>query len=102
MTSASNATYWHDTYQQHAAAVDEFFGELLDLLPGAEDEGMDAYDQIPRGIKALTADRDQLRSQLTEATDIVERALRHGYDIGGIELDDLARSLGITSEETGQ
>lgn len=59
----AEAKEWHDTYQQHAGAVDEFFGDLLDLMPGAQDVGMDAYDQIPRGIKALLADRDRARAE---------------------------------------
>jgi Tfp pilus assembly protein PilN len=50
---------WHDTYQQHANDDDAFLGELLDLLPGSRDTGSDAYDQIPRGIKALRAERDK-------------------------------------------
>lgn len=54
---------WHDTYQNEVNARDEFFGELLNLLPGAEDEGMDAYDQIPRGIEAL-------RTRLKAAEDL--------------------------------
>lgn len=52
----AEAKQWHDTYQQHANDVDEFLGVLLELLPGAEDTGSDAYDQIPRGIEALRAE----------------------------------------------
>lgn len=63
---ADNATYWHDTYQSEVNARDEFFGDLLELLPGAEDAGMDAYDQIPRAIKALRAERDQLRAHILD------------------------------------
>lgn len=58
----TEAKQWHDTYQSEVNARDEFFGDLLELLPGAEDEGMDAYDQIPRGIKALRAERDALNA----------------------------------------
>jgi hypothetical protein len=57
----ADAKQWHDTYQNEVNARDEFFGDLLKLLPGAEDEGMDAYDQIPRGIENLRADRDRAR-----------------------------------------
>jgi hypothetical protein len=55
-TMLAEAKQWHDTYQQAAGAFDEFLGDLLELLPGAEDTGSDAYDQIPRGIKALHAE----------------------------------------------
>lgn len=56
------ATNWYETYQEHAASFDDFLGELLALLPGAEDTGSDAYDQIPRAIEALRADRDRARA----------------------------------------
>lgn len=54
---------WHDTYQESAGAVDEFFAVLLKMLPGAADEGMDAYDQIPRGIDKLKDEVERLRTE---------------------------------------
>ncbi|TDB83420.1 hypothetical protein E1264_28495 [Actinomadura sp. KC216] len=59
-----DAKEWHDTYQDAANATDEFLGYLLKLLPGAADEGMDAYDQIPRGVEKLTAERDTARAEV--------------------------------------
>lgn len=37
----------------------EFLGQLLDMLPGATDEGMDAMDQIPRAIEKLKGERQR-------------------------------------------
>lgn len=58
----ADAKQWHDTYQQMVNGTDEWLGDLLKLLPGAEDTGMDAWDQIPRAIKALAAERDALKA----------------------------------------
>ncbi|MFC5744771.1 hypothetical protein [Actinomadura rugatobispora] len=68
----ADAKGWHDTYQQQANADDEFFGVLLDLLPGAADEGADAYDQIPRGIEKLKAEQDRLAEQVRQAIQAAE------------------------------
>jgi hypothetical protein len=54
----ADAKQWHETYQQMVNGTDEFLGDLLKLLPGAEDTGMDAWDQIPHAVKALAAERD--------------------------------------------
>lgn len=75
----ADAKNWHDTYQQHASSVDAFLGELLELLPGAEEQGSDAYDQIPRGIEVLRAQRNDalnLIHRLTSERDAVARAVR--------------------------
>jgi hypothetical protein len=41
---------------------------------------------------------EQAEAALDPARDIVERALRKGYDITGFELDDIANALGVSSE----
>lgn len=71
------ATQWHDTYQNEVNARDEFFGELLKLLPGAEDTGMDAYDQIPRGIERIIDDRARLTKGIQQAL----HHLNQGYTV---------------------
>lgn len=68
---------WHDTYQSEVNTRDEFFGELLKLLPGAEDAGMDAYDQIPRGIEAL---RTRLKAAEDTCVMLGWSAARHEGD----------------------
>jgi enamine deaminase RidA (YjgF/YER057c/UK114 family) len=73
----ADATTWHDTYQNEVNARDEFFGELLKLLPGAEDEGMDAYDQIPRAIEAL---RTRLKAAEDTCVMLGWSAARHEGD----------------------
>lgn len=82
------AKHWHDTYQQAMNAVDEFFVVLLDLMPGAADEGMDAYDQIPRGIQKLTDRAAQaeaaaavLQSAADETNRRINAALRTAADL---------------------
>ncbi|WP_433330077.1 hypothetical protein [Spirillospora sp. CA-294931] len=71
------AKHWHDSYQQHAGAVDAFFAELLDLLPGATETGADAYDQIPRAIEKLRADRDEVERVRAER-DEARAVMREG------------------------
>lgn len=53
-----------DAYLGEVNAHHEFLGYLLELLPGATDEGMDAGDQIPRGIEKVKAERDRLAERL--------------------------------------
>jgi hypothetical protein len=63
----ADAKQWHDTYQQSANATDVFLANLLDLLPGATHIGSDAWDQIPRAVKKLTAERDALKAAVDRA-----------------------------------
>jgi hypothetical protein len=57
-----DAKQWHNTYQQMVNGTDEFLGDLLELLPDAEDTGMDAWDQIPRAVEALRGERDRVKA----------------------------------------
>lgn len=105
------AKYWHDTYQDAANAYDEFLGVLLDLLPGATDEGMDAYDQIPRAIEKLKAERqrsDELlvgaHNDLCEALGVRHRPLldviQHAATVRAERDDALAGKGGLLNDRT--
>ncbi|MGH3376021.1 MAG: hypothetical protein ACRDP6_14885 [Actinoallomurus sp.] len=58
-----------------------------------------AVEPVPQivdvDVPALLTEVRSLNTQMSTARDIVERAVRHGYDIGGIELDDLAEAFGL-------
>lgn len=61
-----DAESWHKAYQDFVSGTDEFLGDLLELLPGAEDTGMDAWDQIPRAVKALRAELDDAQATIEQ------------------------------------
>ncbi|MEV4672668.1 hypothetical protein AB0K34_13520 [Actinomadura sp. NPDC049382] len=95
------AKHWHDTYQQSMNAVDEFFTMLLALMPGAADEGMDAYDQIPRGIEKLTAEQARLAGELRKAAAYLIRRADLDADLSPSESRTLAYELRDASAPDG-
>jgi hypothetical protein len=107
----AEAKQWHDTYQQSANSVDEFLGELLELLPGAQDSGSDAYDQIPRAIKALSAERDALEAAMRQHAAEAHRSKWAHQDTSPAAFDELHRlgdellialATPTPTEETGE